>query len=165
VPLVVRLEGTNAELGKQIINESGLDVIAANDLADGAEKIVKAVRGVPREPEPARTGVVRGGASPAAAWAEPTFDAFRDVCITPEAGGSKRRPRRTPRLGPDAQGRLGRLPEFRGQGRSHASSMADRRRYHLARRASWALIAGTRQHRRLGFARTSAWSPPHAPNR
>ncbi len=45
VPLVVRLEGTNAELGKQIINESGLNVIAANDLSDGAEKIVKAVRG------------------------------------------------------------------------------------------------------------------------
>ncbi|HEX3699972.1 MAG TPA: succinate--CoA ligase subunit beta, partial [Phenylobacterium sp.] len=45
VPLVVRLEGTNAELGKQIIQESGLNVIAANDLADGAEKIVKAVRG------------------------------------------------------------------------------------------------------------------------
>jgi len=45
VPLVVRLEGTNAELGKKIINESGLDVIAANDLSDGAEKIVKAVRG------------------------------------------------------------------------------------------------------------------------
>jgi succinyl-CoA synthetase beta subunit len=44
-PLVVRLEGTNAELGKQIINESGLNVIAANDLSDGAEKIVKAVRG------------------------------------------------------------------------------------------------------------------------
>jgi succinyl-CoA synthetase beta subunit len=45
VPLVVRLEGTNAELGKQIINQSGLNVIAANDLSDGAEKIVKAVRG------------------------------------------------------------------------------------------------------------------------
>jgi succinyl-CoA synthetase beta subunit len=44
VPLVVRLEGTNVELGKQIINESGLNVIAANDLADGAEKIVAAVR-------------------------------------------------------------------------------------------------------------------------
>jgi succinyl-CoA synthetase beta subunit len=44
VPLVVRLEGTNVELGKKIINESGLDVIAANDLADGAEKIVKAVK-------------------------------------------------------------------------------------------------------------------------
>ena len=46
VPLVVRLEGTNAELGKKIINESGLNVIAANDLSDGAEKIVKAVRGL-----------------------------------------------------------------------------------------------------------------------
>ena len=45
VPLVVRLDGTNAELGKTIINESGLNVIAANDLSDGAEKIVKAVRG------------------------------------------------------------------------------------------------------------------------
>ena len=45
VPLVVRLEGTNAELGKQIISESGLNVIAANDLADGAEKIVRAVKG------------------------------------------------------------------------------------------------------------------------
>ncbi|MFN3583473.1 ADP-forming succinate--CoA ligase subunit beta [Phenylobacterium sp.] len=45
VPLVVRLEGTNVELGKKIINESGLNVIAANDLSDGAEKIVKAVRG------------------------------------------------------------------------------------------------------------------------
>ena len=44
VPLVVRLEGTNVELGKQIINDSGLNVIAANDLSDGAEKIVKAVR-------------------------------------------------------------------------------------------------------------------------
>ena len=45
VPLVVRLEGTNVELGKKIINESGLNVIAANDLSDGAEKIVKAVKG------------------------------------------------------------------------------------------------------------------------
>ena len=45
VPLVVRLEGTNVEKGKEIINSSGLDVIAADDLRDGAEKIVKAVRG------------------------------------------------------------------------------------------------------------------------
>ncbi len=45
VPLVVRLEGTNAQQGKDIINNSGLNVIAANDLSDGAEKIVKAVRG------------------------------------------------------------------------------------------------------------------------
>jgi succinyl-CoA synthetase beta subunit len=45
VPLVVRLEGTNVEQGKQIIRDSGLNVIPANDLADGAEKIVQAVRG------------------------------------------------------------------------------------------------------------------------
>ena len=45
VPLVVRLEGTNVDLGKKIINESGLDVIAADDLSDAAEKIVKAVKG------------------------------------------------------------------------------------------------------------------------
>jgi succinyl-CoA synthetase beta subunit len=45
VPLVVRLEGTNVELGKKIINESGLNVIAADDLDDAAQKIVKAVKG------------------------------------------------------------------------------------------------------------------------
>jgi succinyl-CoA synthetase beta subunit len=45
VPLVVRLEGTNVELGKQIINDSGLNVIAADNLADAADKIVKAVKG------------------------------------------------------------------------------------------------------------------------
>ncbi len=44
VPLVVRLEGTNVELGKKILNESGLDVIAADDLDDAAQKIVAAVR-------------------------------------------------------------------------------------------------------------------------
>ena len=44
VPLVVRLEGTNVELGKQILAQSGLNVIAANDLGDGAQKIVAAVR-------------------------------------------------------------------------------------------------------------------------
>jgi succinyl-CoA synthetase beta subunit len=45
VPLVVRLEGTNVEKGKEIINTSGLSVIAADDLKDGAEKIVAAVKG------------------------------------------------------------------------------------------------------------------------
>jgi succinyl-CoA synthetase beta subunit len=44
VPLVVRLEGTNVELGKTIISESGLNVIAADDLDDAAQKIVKAVK-------------------------------------------------------------------------------------------------------------------------
>ena len=45
VPLVVRLEGTNVELGKKIIGESKLNVIPANDLDDAAQKIVKAVKG------------------------------------------------------------------------------------------------------------------------
>lgn len=45
VPLVVRLEGTNVELGKEIINKSGLNVIAADNLSDAAQKIVKAVKG------------------------------------------------------------------------------------------------------------------------
>ncbi len=45
VPLVVRLEGTNVEQGKEIINNSGLNVIAADDLDDAAQKIVAAVKG------------------------------------------------------------------------------------------------------------------------
>ena len=45
VPLVVRLEGTKVNEGKKIINESGLNVIAADDLDDAAQKIVKAVKG------------------------------------------------------------------------------------------------------------------------
>jgi succinyl-CoA synthetase beta subunit len=45
VPLVVRLEGTNVELGKKILAESGLPILSANDLADAAQKIVKAVKG------------------------------------------------------------------------------------------------------------------------
>ncbi|MFN7173828.1 MAG: ADP-forming succinate--CoA ligase subunit beta [Thermaurantiacus tibetensis] len=45
VPLVVRLEGTNVEEGKQIIRSSGLNVIPADDLGDAARKIVAAVKG------------------------------------------------------------------------------------------------------------------------
>ena len=44
VPLVVRLEGTNVELGKKILADSGLPIISADNLADAAEKVVKAVR-------------------------------------------------------------------------------------------------------------------------
>lgn len=43
IPLVVRLEGTNVEKGKEILGDSGLDIIPADDLDDAAEKIVKAV--------------------------------------------------------------------------------------------------------------------------
>jgi succinyl-CoA synthetase beta subunit len=45
VPLVVRLEGTNVDLGKKILTESGLAIIAADNLADAAEKVVRAVKG------------------------------------------------------------------------------------------------------------------------
>ena len=45
VPLVVRLEGTNVDLGKKIIAESKLNVVSADDLDDAAQKIVKAVKG------------------------------------------------------------------------------------------------------------------------
>ena len=44
VPLVVRLEGTNVELGKKVIAQSGLNVVAADDLDDAAQKIVRATR-------------------------------------------------------------------------------------------------------------------------
>jgi succinyl-CoA synthetase beta subunit len=44
VPLVVRLEGTNVDVGKKILEESGLPIIAADNLADAAEKVVKAVK-------------------------------------------------------------------------------------------------------------------------
>ncbi|ALC90997.1 succinyl-CoA synthetase subunit beta [Bacillus sp. FJAT-18017] len=44
VPLVVRLEGTNVEIGKQILRDSGLNIVAAESMADGAEKIVSLVK-------------------------------------------------------------------------------------------------------------------------
>jgi len=44
VPLVVRLEGTNVELGKKVLKQSGLKIVSADNLADAAEKIVKAVK-------------------------------------------------------------------------------------------------------------------------
>ncbi len=44
VPLVVRLEGTNVELGKKILADSGLPIVSAENLADAAEKVVKAVK-------------------------------------------------------------------------------------------------------------------------
>ncbi|HEX9903754.1 MAG TPA: succinate--CoA ligase subunit beta, partial [Propylenella sp.] len=46
VPLVVRLEGTNVDQGKAILRESGLNVIAADDLDDAARKVVAAVKGL-----------------------------------------------------------------------------------------------------------------------
>ena len=45
VPVVVRLEGNNAELGQKVLAESGLNIIAATSLSDGAEQVVKAAGG------------------------------------------------------------------------------------------------------------------------
>jgi succinyl-CoA synthetase beta subunit len=43
---VVRLEGTNVELGKKLLAESGLNIMPADDITDGAKKIVAAVKGM-----------------------------------------------------------------------------------------------------------------------
>ena len=43
-PLVVRLEGTNVELGKKMLADSGLNIVNAADMADGAQKAVKAAK-------------------------------------------------------------------------------------------------------------------------
>ena len=45
VPVVVRLEGNNAELGREVLEKSGLNIIAATSLSDAAEKVVTAVGG------------------------------------------------------------------------------------------------------------------------
>jgi succinyl-CoA synthetase beta subunit len=44
IPLVVRLEGTNVDKGKQLLNESGLNITAADSMGDGARKIVNMVK-------------------------------------------------------------------------------------------------------------------------
>ena len=45
VPLVVRLEGTNVDLGKKILADSGLPIISGNDMGDAAKKVVAAAKG------------------------------------------------------------------------------------------------------------------------
>ncbi|UJP06967.1 MAG: succinate--CoA ligase subunit beta, partial [Nitrosomonas sp.] len=47
VPLVVRLEGTNVDLGKKILADSGLPIISAADMADAAQKVVNAAKSKP----------------------------------------------------------------------------------------------------------------------
>jgi len=46
VPVVVRLEGNNAELGSKLLDESGLNIIAADSLSNAAQQVVKAAEGV-----------------------------------------------------------------------------------------------------------------------
>ena len=54
IPLVVRLEGTNAAIGKEILAASGMDIIAASDMADGARKAVAAAQAQTKEGERAQ---------------------------------------------------------------------------------------------------------------
>jgi succinyl-CoA synthetase beta subunit len=64
VPLVVRLEGTNVELGKKMLADSGLDIVAAADMADGAQKVVRAAGGPGERSEPrSKTSRGTGGAA------------------------------------------------------------------------------------------------------
>jgi succinyl-CoA synthetase beta subunit len=44
IPLIVRMEGTNVDKGKQILKDSGIAVIAASDMADGARRAVEAIK-------------------------------------------------------------------------------------------------------------------------
>src|SRR5438132_13953302 len=46
VPLVVRMKGTNEDLGKKILKDSGLPIISADNMGDAAEKVVAAVKGM-----------------------------------------------------------------------------------------------------------------------
>jgi succinyl-CoA synthetase beta subunit len=69
VPLVVRLEGTNVELGKEIIAKSNLDVVSADDLDDAAQKIVKAVTAPPAKATAPRASAASGShAALPSAW-------------------------------------------------------------------------------------------------
>ena len=54
IPLVVRLEGTNAAIGKEILAASGMDIIAASDMADGARKAVAAAQAQTKKGERAQ---------------------------------------------------------------------------------------------------------------
>ena len=49
LPLVVRMKGTNEELGKQILRDSGLPIISADNMADAAKKVVAAVRSLQKK--------------------------------------------------------------------------------------------------------------------
>ncbi|MCE3274067.1 MAG: ADP-forming succinate--CoA ligase subunit beta, partial [Ramlibacter sp.] len=68
VPLVVRMKGTNEELGKKMLAESGLPIISADTMADAAQKVVRASRARPASstPRSARnTPTARTASSPA----------------------------------------------------------------------------------------------------
>ena len=58
VPLVVRMKGTNEDLGKKILKDSGLPIISADNMADAAKKVVAAIKGKKKAAKPAKKKVV-----------------------------------------------------------------------------------------------------------
>jgi succinyl-CoA synthetase beta subunit len=73
VPLVVRMKGTNEDLGKEILAKSGLPIITANNMAEAAEKVVAAARGQAAAPVAASAATsAQAPAAPAPAQAAPT---------------------------------------------------------------------------------------------
>ena len=67
VPLVVRMKGTNEDLGKEILAKSGLPIIIANNMGEAAEKVVAAAKGVKSAPVATPTAALAAGAVSAAA--------------------------------------------------------------------------------------------------
>jgi hypothetical protein len=88
VPLVVRLEGTNVDLGKKIIRESGLNVMPADDLDDAAQKIVAAVKGRPPDVHSRSTRTPRSSARASPARTAPSIPKQAIAYGTKMVGGT-----------------------------------------------------------------------------
>jgi len=59
VPLVVRMKGTNEDLGKKILKDSGLPIISADNMADAAKKVVGAIQKKKSKPKPGKKAPVK----------------------------------------------------------------------------------------------------------
>ena len=65
MPLVVRMKGTNEELGKKILKDSGLPIISADNMGDAGKKVVAAVKGKTAKPKPKSQPKLKKKAKPA----------------------------------------------------------------------------------------------------
>ncbi len=97
VPLVVRMKGTNEDLGKEILAKSGLPIIVANNMGEAAEKVVAAAKGVKPGPAVAATaalatGVVSAAATKAAAAASAGASASAAGASAPTAVSAASKP-------------------------------------------------------------------------
>ena len=90
VPLVVRLEGTNVELGKKILAESGLPIISASNMDDAAQKVVAAAKGKAKTGAKGKTGAPKRAATKKKATARPKAKAQSKSKATKKARGVKK---------------------------------------------------------------------------